>query len=172
MLKKVKEVRRNEDEDSITRMNRDVFTLNNTTSSSSSVVNNILNQLHGSFSQLTVLNLRNIRLTSCDVIAPCAGTLTVLDLSNNALTVLPSFWTTFKKLKVLLLCKNNLYSWKEIIKLKECCLLEYLTFYDNPCTKSRCLRSFLVNEMKHLKCLDHYVVTDEERIQGAGKNIV
>ncbi len=92
-----------------------------------------------------------------------------IDLSNNQIASLPSS-TVFQKLinlKFLYLHNNKISKWHDISSLSALPGILHITLFSNPVYLVPGYRHFLVNSVPTLLALDHYMITDEERIDDA-----
>jgi len=92
-----------------------------------------------------------------------------IDLSNNQIASLPSS-TIFQRLvnlKFLYLHNNKIGKWHDISSLSALPAILHITLFSNPVYLVPGYRHFLVNSVPSLLALDHYVITDEERIDDA-----
>ena len=67
-------------------------------------------------------------------------------------------------LKFLYLHNNRIAKWQEISSLTALPVIIHITLFSNPVCSVPGYRHFLVNSIKPLLALDHFVITDEERI--------
>lgn len=142
-------------------------------------------------SEARALDLRGLSLQDVELISACpslrilhlssnllprvppavlgCGRLVKLDLSSNALTSLPSpqQLAQLRQLKIFYLHDNQLSSLKSCRALAELPSLSRLSLCGNPLAQHGSYRHFLVNTIASLRCLDEYLVSDEELIEGA-----
>lgn len=97
------------------------------------------------------------------------GNLKKLDLSSNSLESLPpaKVFSGLHSLHFLYLHNNKLGKWQDLQSLTGLPKILHVTLFDNPVCAIPGYRHFLVNSIPCLKALDHYVITDEERIEDA-----
>jgi hypothetical protein len=80
------------------------------------------------------------------------------------------FWANFSYLQFLFIHDNPLSRLSFIKSLSVCPRLEILTLYDTPLSLKKNYRHFTVNTIVTLKALDHFIVSDDEIIEGASYN--
>lgn len=97
-----------------------------------------------------------------------------LDISCNQIKKLPSavVFEELRNLKVLYLHDNLLSLYEDLATVKRALSLVHLTLSRNPVTQIAGYRSQLVNQVPHLKALDDFIVTDEERTESNSPNVV
>jgi hypothetical protein len=118
---------------------------------------------------LRILHLSSNLLARVPSAVLGCGRLVKLDLSSNALTSLPGpqQLAQLKALKVFYLHDNQLSSLKACRALAELPCLSRLSLCGNPLARHGSYRHFLVNTIASLRCLDEYLISDEELIEGA-----
>jgi hypothetical protein len=70
-------------------------------------------------------------------------------------------------LEFLHLHNNMISAWTELQSLTGLKKIRHMTLYDNPCVSIPGYRHYIVNSIQSLYALDHFVITDEERIEEA-----
>jgi hypothetical protein len=70
-------------------------------------------------------------------------------------------------LQFLYLHNNNLTKWQDLQSLTVLPQIAHITMFSNPVCLIPGYRHFIVNSIPTLKALDHFVITDEERIEDA-----
>ena len=85
------------------------------------------------------------------------------------ITQLPesSFWKGLKRLRILYLHDNPVSQFSSINGLAACSSLTILTLFDTPLSLKFHYRHHVVNTIWSLQVLDHYIVSDNEIIEGA-----
>jgi Leucine-rich repeat (LRR) protein len=92
-----------------------------------------------------------------------------LDISHNNIVNLPGplVFIGMASLKFLYLHNNKIAKWQDITNLVTLPQILHITLFSNPVCTVPGYRHFLVNSCRTLLALDHYIVTDEERIEDA-----
>ena len=92
-----------------------------------------------------------------------------LDISHNNIVNLPGplVFKGMANLKFLYLHNNKIGKWQDITNLVALPQILHITLFSNPVCTVPGYRHFLVNSCRTLLALDHYIVTDEERIEDA-----
>jgi hypothetical protein len=92
-----------------------------------------------------------------------------IDLSHNNISSLPGpqVFKGLTNLKFLYLNNNKLAKWQDIASLTSMPAIIHITLFSNPVCTVPGYRHFLVNSLRTLLALDHFVITDEERIEDA-----
>jgi hypothetical protein len=92
-----------------------------------------------------------------------------IDLSENQLDSLPSgnVLAGLKSLQFFYLHNNNISKWQDLQSLTSLPAIMHITLHSNPVCAIAGYRHFIVNSLPSLKALDHFVITDEERIEDA-----
>lgn len=70
-------------------------------------------------------------------------------------------------LKFLYLHNNKISRWQDISSLSTLPSVMHITLFSNPVCLIPGYRHFLVNSIPTLLALDHFIITDEERIEDA-----
>jgi Leucine-rich repeat len=143
--------------------------------------------------EIRVISLRNKELTSClRMLSQCQNlniaylqgnrihlqdmmyfqsfvNLKKIDLSNNQIASMPSagIFQRLVNLRFLYLHNNKISKWHDIASLSALPGILHITLFSNPVYLVPGYRHFLVNSVPSLLALDHYVITDEERIDDA-----
>ena len=78
-----------------------------------------------------------------------------------------SFWTNLRCLAFLYLHDNPIGDPEIVQSLAACSSLTVLTLFDTPLSLGRNYRHNVVNSIWSLKALDHFVVSDDEILEGA-----
>ena len=86
----------------------------------------------------------------------------VLSLSFNKITTLRDIKGCLK-LKELYIRKNDIKDLKEIKHLSKCSQLRVLWFSENPCSKHKDYRYYIIKHLPYLTKLDNEGITQSER---------
>jgi hypothetical protein len=88
-----------------------------------------------------------------------------VDISDNQICFLPTR-ETFAKLNTieyLLLHNNKICGWRQVSYLMELTRLRLLTIQNNPCSKIKGTRNYIIQGIPTLYSLDERVISDSER---------
>jgi hypothetical protein len=142
-------------------------------SSSKSVRGNIISQSY-MFQSLVILNLQQNAIIDITPLRYISSNIRFINLCHNRITTLPNqeFWESFQSLSILLLSKNLLQGWQDIQGLIKCPRLSWLDIKESPLMEIPNARSFIINELNHLKVLNEYIVTDVEFYRDASKYLI
>eukprot|EP00041_Stephanoeca_diplocostata_P012381 m.207613 g.207613 ORF g.207613 m.207613 type:complete len:221 (-) comp18931_c0_seq1:304-966(-) len=117
-----------------------------------------------------ILKLNNNTLASLaglDIVAPAVlarpELLTMIDLSFNKFTIIPTELGNFPVLNIVYLHGNRIKSLSETDKLSKCGKLRTLTVHGNPLDKTKDYRLYIISAHRSLRSLNFTSITDKER---------
>mmetsp|Transcript_29738 Transcript_29738/g.68459 ORF Transcript_29738/g.68459 Transcript_29738/m.68459 type:complete len:1143 (+) Transcript_29738:115-3543(+) len=122
----------------------------------------------GSLMHLQVLLASENVLTTesvADILLACRD-LVHLDISDCQLKALPggSVWQTAANLKICFCHRNCIRFWEDLDGAFHAPALQWLATYQNPATNAVEFRSYALQRKHDLLALDHWIVTDGERL--------